>query len=469
MRRFLLIALLATIALLALLESVWSHRQGVHEIDEVFDAQLAQYARILLGLIDHTSGQSSLIDMERRLAASEGFHSAVHHPYEAQLGFQVWNAGGELLGKSASLPVDRVVPLTPGFHSAAIADQPWRFFSLHDERHGRWLVAGQNSAVRSELAARFALHDVSTALALVLAMGAAVIMIMRLGLGPLDKLARQVSQRDADDLRPLDGTGLPLELQPLASSINGAFGLLESALERERQFASDAAHELCTPVAIIQTQLENALAEASIASEPALRSALDATRSLGQLIRQLLELARLSPESQRASYESVDLKQLVAEQIASHVAAIDDKQLDVSLAGEPGAQVSGNPRLLAILVRNLLDNAIKYTPRAGTIDIAVETREAMVELRIGDSGTGIPAEFRQPALQRFHRLPQQQADAGVAGSGLGLALVDMIARMHGASLTLGAADAGGLQVTLQFPVGSALPLFNDSGRLSAAR
>ncbi len=457
MRRFLLIALLATIALLALLESVWSHRQGVHEIDEVFDAQLAQYARILLGLIDHTSGQSSPIDMERRLAASEDSNSTTHHPYEAQLGFQVWAESGQLLGKSVSLPLERMVPLVPGFHSADIAGQPWRFFSLHDERHGRWLVAGQNSAVRSELAARFALHDVSTALALVLALGAAVMMIMRLGLAPLDKLARQVSQRDADDLRPLDGTGLPLELQPLATSINDAFGLLESALERERQFASDAAHELRTPVAIIQTQLENALAEAGSSSGPALQSALEATRSLGQLIRQLLELARLSPESQRASFEPVDLKQLAAEQIALQVAAIDGKQLDVSLAAKPGAQVAGNPRLLAILVRNLLDNAIKYTPRGGTIAMVVESRASMVELRIADSGPGIPAEFRQRALQRFHRLAQQQADAGVSGSGLGLALVEMIARMHGAILRLGTAEAGGLQVALQFPAYGVAP------------
>ncbi len=451
MRRFLLITLLATIALMAMLESIWSHRQGTHEIDEVFDAQLAQYARILLGLIDHASGQASLLEVERWLAASESAHSAEHHPYEAQLGFQVWTESAELLGKSSSLPSTRLGPLEQGFSGAEVDGQPWRFFSLYDAQHGRWLVAGQNSAVRRELAARFALHDVSTAVALVLALGAAVLMIMRLGLAPLDRLARQLSRRDADDLRPLDGTGLPGELQPLASSINGALGSLQDALDRERQFASDAAHELRTPVAIIQTQLENALAEPGEAAEPALRSALQATRSLGQLIGQLLELARLSPENQRSNHQPVELTQLVAEQVANHVAAIDAKHQDVSLAGDPGVQVLGNPRLLSILVRNLLDNAINYTPVAGTIAIVVASSGSTVQLSVSDSGPGIAPGLRQRAVQRFCRLPRQQADADVSGSGLGLALVEMIARAHRASLTLDCAEAGGLEVKLQFP------------------
>lgn len=452
MRRFLLITLLATIAGMALLESIWSHRQGTHEIDEVFDAQLAQYARILLGLVDHASGRSSLVEVERWLAASGSVHSAEHHPYEAQLGYQVWTDSGELLGKSSSLPATPQGPLAEGFSTAEIDDQPWRFFSLHDVEHGRWLVAGQNSAVRRELAARFALHDVSTALALVVALGVAVVMIMRLGLAPLDRLAEALGRREADDLRPLQSSGLPRELQPLVASINGALGSLQSALDRERQFASDAAHELRTPVAIIQTQLENALADSGPAPEPTLRAALQATRSLGQLIGQLLELARLSPEKQRSNYERVALSRLVAEQVAVNVAAIDARHLEVSLAGDPNVQVSGNPRLLGILVRNLLDNAIKYTPEAGTIDIVVRSTGSTAELSIADSGPGIPPELRQRALQRFYRLPRQQADSSVSGSGLGLALVEMIARAHCARLNLGSGPAGGLEVKVQLPL-----------------
>ena len=452
MRRFLLITLLATIASMAMLESIWSHRQGTHEINEVFDAQLAQYARILLGLVDHASGRSSLVEVERWLAASGSVHSAEHHPYEAQLGYQVWTDGGELLGKSSSLPANPQGPLAEGFSTAEIDDQPWRFFSLHDVEHGRWLVAGQNSAVRRELAARFALHDVSTALALVVALGVAVVMIMRLGLAPLDRLAEALGRREADDLRPLQSSGLPRELQPLVASINGALGSLQSALDRERQFASDAAHELRTPVAIIQTQLENALADSGPAPEPTLRAALQATRSLGQLIGQLLELARLSPEKQRSNYERVALSRLVAEQVAVNVAAIDAKHLEVSLAGDPNVQVSGNPRLLGILVRNLLDNAIKYTPEAGTIDIVVRSTGSAAELSIADSGPGIPPELRQRALQRFYRLPRQQADSSVSGSGLGLALVEMIARAHCARLTLDSGPVGGLEVKVQLPL-----------------
>ncbi len=152
------------------------------------------------------------------------------------------------------------MPLQAGYHSAQLAGQAWLFFALYDSEHQRWVVAGQSAQVRTELASRFALHDVATAIALVLALGLAVLLIMRMALAPLDKLAWQVSQRDEHDLRSIDSSELPLELQPLADSINSAFGRLQKAFDREKQFTNDAAHELRTPVAIIQTQLENALA-----------------------------------------------------------------------------------------------------------------------------------------------------------------------------------------------------------------
>jgi two-component system sensor histidine kinase QseC len=449
MRRFLLLALLATILLLAVLESIWSHRQGVHEIDEVFDAQLAQYAHTLLGLIDHGESRQGMADLDRRLAATE--IAGAHHRYEAQLGFQMWRGPDELLVSSSSLPASQLVPLQPGYQHADIAGQRWLFFTLHDAEHGRWLVAGQNSAIRSELAGRFALHDVTTAIALILALGTAVVLIMRLGLAPLDKLARQVGKRDENDLRAVATGDLPRELQPLAESINRAFARIDRALDREKQFTNDAAHELRTPVAIVQTQLENALADSTGATRPAIAAALDATRNLGQLIRQLLELARLSPESQRASYESVELHQLVREQIAANLALVDRKQLEVSLGGTAPVVVRGNPRLLAILVRNLLDNAINYTPVGGSIEASIDLLPGGAQLCISDSGPGIPAPQRQLALQRFYRLPAQQGDAGVSGCGLGLTLVDMIAQLHGARLELGDATPAGLRVCVQFP------------------
>ena len=204
-------------------------------------------------------------------------------------------------------------------------------------------------------------------------------------------------------------------------------------------------------MAIIQTQLENALAIADADSSHAIESALAATRSLAQLISQLLELARLSPESQRASYQAINLYSLVREQIGTSLAAIDARRLRVSLAGDEDAMVTGNSRLLAVMVRNLLDNAIKYTPEGGRIEANVDCAGGVTGLSISDTGPGIPVELRHSALQRFYRLPAQQADSGVSGCGLGLALVEMIAQLHGASLSLSAAAGGGLQVTLQFP------------------
>lgn len=451
MRRFLLLALIITICLLAVLEGLWSYRQGVHEIDEVFDAQLAQYARTLLGLIDHATGPQGIVELKRRLAASDAGHSGEHHPYEAQLGFQVWHAPGELIGHSASLPRRSLVPMTPGYHRAVVDGDDWLFFCLYDSEHQRWIVAGQSSAVRRELAGRFALRDISSAIALAVALGLAVLIIMRVGLAPLDKLARQVAVRDANDLGGIDCADTPRELQALVASINSAFDRLDKALGRERQFANDAAHELRTPVSIIQTQLENALAVASGESVPALESALESTRSLTQLISQLLELARLAPESMRDAHEEVELYALVAGQIAQNLSAFDSKCLQVSLSGEDAVQVCGNRRLLEILVRNLLDNATKYTPEEGEIKVCVDGRGGKPELRISDSGPGIPPAQRQRALQRFYRLPPQQAEAGVSGCGLGLALVDMITQIHGAQLDLSDSDAGGLQVSVRFP------------------
>jgi signal transduction histidine kinase len=171
---------------------------------------------------------------------------------------------------------------------------------------------------------------------------------------------------------------------------------------------------------------------------------------MAQLIRQLLELARVSPESQRAGYQRVDLHSIVRAQIAAHLPAIDRKRQSVSLQGARAAMVTGNERLLGVLVRNLLDNAIKYTPEGGGIEAHIARGAGAVCLCIDDSGPGIPAAERQRSLQRFHRLPAQHGDAGVSGCGLGLTLVDMIAQLHGASLEMSEAAMGGLRVRVRF-------------------
>ena len=262
------------------------------------------------------------------------------------------------------------------------------------------------------------------------------------GLTPLDTVAREIASRQADKLEPVAPASAPGEIRPLVEAINGLFVRVEHALESERRFTADAAHELRTPLAALAAQAQ-VVQRARNAEERdhAVEQLIASTRRAGRLVDQLLTLARLDPDNTAVS-EAVSLDRLAEDVCATHGAEAVEKAIALELDAMP-ATVTGSTDMLRILLRNLIDNALRYTPAGGRVTVSV----APGILSVTDTGPGIPATERERVFDRFHRLAGQDTE----GSGLGLSIVARIAERHGATVELGAGEGGkGLRVAVRF-------------------
>ncbi|HTL91065.1 MAG TPA: ATP-binding protein, partial [Steroidobacteraceae bacterium] len=331
-------------------------------------------------------------------------------------------------------------------------------FSTEKTREGRWRVFGvqamtrviqvaQPMSVREQRAAELALQTLKP-FALLLPVLALVIWIaVGHALEPLRRLTGQVKARRVDALDGLPATQLPDEVQPLVRALNDLLGRLRAALERERAFMADAAHELRTPLTALHLQM-GMLARASSEAE---RESAMGTLSAGvqraiRLIEQMLALARQQPRAESPRVP-VRLDELAREIVAELVPLADAGRIDLGVAAAQPATVAADNEALRTLLRNLVDNAVRYTPPGGRVDVTVESTAAGPRLTVTDDGPGIPPDERMRVFDRFYR----RAGTSPTGSGLGLAIVKAIADAHGASVTLGnGADGKGLAVTVTF-------------------
>jgi two-component system OmpR family sensor kinase len=269
------------------------------------------------------------------------------------------------------------------------------------------------------------------------------------GLRPLSAMSRAVAKRRPDALAPLAERDLPAELQPLAGSLNDLLSRLDAALGAQRRFTADAAHELRTPLAALKLQLDMARRADDVPARLAAYDDLEAgVERAAHLVDQLLTLARVEPEALATRAADCDLVALAKEAIVARGALAADKRVDLGLARDAPVPVRGDPASLAILLSNLLDNALRYTPAGGKVDVAIDDDGGVAVLTVADTGPGIPAEERDRVFDRFFRGAGNRAP----GSGLGLSIVKRIADAHHATITLDApAQGSGLVVTVRFP------------------
>lgn len=452
LRRRLLLGLTLATGLLWLAVAVSSYFRAHHEADEIFDAQLAEVAQALLVIAD-TSTPGQMLTMPEP-----------SHRYQQKILFQIWaerDGRTALLVRSDNAPESPVTE-TPGFSEREWNGEVWRFYSQEDEiaapgtdRH-RVFVA-QSHTVRDELSQDIALRLLAPLLLGLPLLAAAIWFAVGAAVGPLSAIAAQVRHRQPQRLDPIVADQpLPLEVAPLVSAINDLFQRVGTALQNERNFTADAAHELRTPLAALKVQAQVARRASDEAQRNQSLAQVEAgVARMTHLVEQLLTLARLDPLSQQQSAqapERVDLPDLVAEAaaLAMPQALAKQQTLEVSLGEGPDQPqaIQGNAALLQVLLRNLLENAIRYTPEGGAIEVGVAGRRLWVQ----DSGPGIPADARGRVLDRFYR---HSNAAGVAeGAGLGLTIVARIAELHGATLSLGGADgAKGLVVRVAFSAG----------------
>lgn len=453
LRRRLLLLLLGGVSAGWLVTLVWSYADAHHEIDELFDAQLAQTAQALLAHGGGLRRQPKVRDKPRGHDDDEDDHDdevrepeRVIHRYQSLVLFQIWGRDGGLVLRSANAPA------TPwgdaeGFSDVQRPDGLWRTYSQWDREGRSRVVVAEHHQGRSELAGKVAARLLMPALVGLPLLGLWVWLATRHGLAPLDSAAREIAVRQPKHLDPVVLETAPEEVRPLVEAINSLFGRVERTLEGERRFTADAAHELRTPLAALAAQAQ-VVGRARDAAER--RHALDqlttSIRRAARLVDQLLTLARLDPE-EPIPEEPVSLDRLAEEICAAHGPAALDKGVDLELEAQP-ATVAGSADMLRILLRNLVDNAIRYTPAGGRVSVTV----APGRLSVSDTGPGIPPEERQRVFDRFHRLDGQDTE----GSGLGLSIVARIAERHRATVSLHTAESGhGLRVTLRFPVKAA--------------
>jgi two-component system sensor histidine kinase QseC len=337
-----------------------------------------------------------------------------------------------------------------GFSETRSNDGHWRHFSQWNEGNTLQVQVSENHHIRDELIGHIAWRLLFPALFGLPLIGLWVWIATRRGFASLDGIARQIASRDPQQLQPVQPATAPEEIRTLLEALNGLFLRVEHTLEAERRFTADAAHELRTPLAALQAQLQ--VAQRARDSEERDRSMNQLQSGLtraAHLVDQMLHLARLDPESGLPDPKAVNLAGLAEEVCADLGPQILEKNIDFDLTTTADCQVTGQPEWLRVLMRNLVDNAVRYTPEGGLVRVDIARNDAVVTLSVNDSGPGISINERESVLRRFHRLNQ----GSQPGSGLGLAIVARIAELHGAALKLGASNTPkGLLVTVQFPV-----------------
>jgi len=434
-RRALLFSLLAGLAAIGVLASGATYVAARHEIGELLDLQLKQLANSTR-IDDLLRGRKPGFD-PRAEPSGDGV---------TELVTQIWDRDGVLVYWSRpglGLPV----PVTPGYATVHVDRRDWRVYTLVQGTHA--LQVAQAEDEREAIATKTALRTLLPFIVLIPLFGLMIWYAVGRGLRPLFAMSQAVAKRQPDALAPLSERNLPQELQPLAASLNALLGRLDSALGAQRRFTADAAHELRTPLAALKLQLDVAR---RANDQPARAAAYDdlnaGVERASHLVDQLLTLARIEPEALATRAVDCDLAAIAKESIVARGALAAKKHIDLGLAREAAAPVRGDPASLAILLSNLLDNALRYTPAGGKIDVAVDSVDGRAVLTVVDTGPGIPAEERERMFDRFFR----GVDNRELGSGLGLSIVKRIADAHRAAIELGSPEHGsGLVVTVRFP------------------
>lgn len=430
--------------------ALWVWRDARHELDELLDGHLAQAAALLVAqqgvaIEHHREGEGAGED-------DTPIDAPVLHRYGPRVAFQVWHEG-RLVLRSAQIGSVPLGEHPSGFATRRIDGVEWRVFAALGAEHDIRVYVGERTDARAHILRSVLDGSLGPLLVALPLLAALLWWAVRRGLEPLRRLGLAVAQRDPQALQPLASdpaqTPLPAEIKPLVDALNTLFARIAGSIETERRFTADAAHELRTPIAAIRAQAQVALGadEDEAARNAALRHTLAACDRATRLVEQLLTLARLEANG-TAARETVDLVRVARDVLAELAPLALARGQTLSLDGAPHATVRGAPLLLAVLVRNLVDNALRYAPDGACVAVEVTEDRDVVTLRVQDSGPGLDDTQRERLGERFFRV----LGNALPGSGLGWSIVRRVALAHGAQIATARSPAlGGLDVTVRFP------------------
>lgn len=464
-RRRLIANLLITIAFVSLITLGLSYNDARHEVQELFDAQLAQSGRVLQALllpellVGPSDDLQKLLERFTRLPSNglEKYEDEAHalgHEYERKLAFQVWNRDKQLLLHSATAPLvalspNALDPVNRGFSDEIVGAFDWRVFSLWDDSEQYLIQVGERYDVRDELTTKISRQLITPSLVSLPFLGLMIWIGIGRGLRPVQKVAEEVTRRDPEYLESMDVGPVPSEIKPLVGSLNRLFDRLKNALETERRFTDDAAHELRTPLAALKTQAQVSLRATDDAErQQALRQVVNSVDRATHLVEQMLTLSRLDPTTTLLVREKINLHELTADVVAQLVPVAMQKNIDVEITGSETAIVLVEPISMSILIRNLVDNAIRYTPAHGEVVVNIEQQpDHQVILSVVDTGPGIDPVLQGRVFDRFYRVTGNSSP----GCGLGLSIVRRVADLNGLRVELKNKEQGtGLIASVYF-------------------
>jgi signal transduction histidine kinase len=420
-----------------LLTGLWIASRIVHETREMFDEELLRTAASVLAV---------MADSPR-----DGAAPTSRDDEDAGVpSISLRDASGRLLLHHGELPALAFDPGEAHFHTLTHASRRWRVYQRWDAGKRYWLQLAAPLDQRDELLGQLARALLLPLAGLLAMLPLAIAIGLRLGLAPLRRLSRAIGRNPA--LAPvLSRPDIPAELLPLTQALDMLVANLDRALQRERGFTADAAHELRHPLSVLQLELDLAGAAASADERQRhLDRAHAGLSRMERLVGQLLVLSRVDNLAGLDDAAPLDLHEVLAASLREVSQRALGRGVDLSLEGARDVRVQGSAGLLAIAFGNLLDNAIRHAQ--GRVTVALEAGDAHVEVVVEDDGRGFDAASVARLGERFHRPPGSSGN----GSGLGLSIVRAVAALHGGELELGQAEDGGARAILRLPLAAAV-------------
>ena len=461
-RKFLLINLLLAITITTTLTAIGNYFLDQKDIQEHLDTLMAISALSYQALLGDDLHQRPLLKIQDTLETiPEKVETYYQRPlldnepqehYLDKFNFQVWTNGGKLLLHSSGAPK---IPLTAdrdGFSDKTIGNQRWRVFTAYNNKAGIRTVLAERYDTRNELGHRIAQDDLYIMLLTFPLSGLLIWIIIGRGLDSLDRVAQELANRAPSHLEPVNIKEVPEEIKPVLDELNKLFFRLKEGFEREKRFAADAAHELRTPLAALKAQAQVALNSNVIEEKnAALVKLIASVNRSTHIVQQLLTMSKLVPEASNINdLVVVNLAKIAQEVLVMLAPTAIEKQIELEFEPEKRTpNFLGNPTAISILIRNLVDNAIRYCKEDGQVLVKVYRLNNEVVLEVRDNGPGIPVELQSRVFERFFRVLGNKSP----GSGLGLAIVQQICALHNGRVVLESPKEGtGLVVKVFFPI-----------------
>lgn len=463
-RTFLLINLLLSVALITSLAIVGNLVLAHEDIQAELDAQLIKSTLRMQSLFTSTEPQVHQANNNKPLKnAPNPINSAniierLNHELpltldhlESALEFQVISRTGEILIKSAGAPASPFTKTgSAQLITKTIGGQDWRISAITNPHNQITITLAEQLQSRKNLENKLTQDSIYIMLVTIPFLGLLIWIIVGRGLHSLESLTEAVKHREPTYLEPVNTDNVPVEIEPIVTELNGLFERLKGAFERHERFTSDAAHELKTPLAALSTQTQVALkTDTPQDRNQALLKVLGGVNRCTHVVQQLLTFSRMCPEAGLQEPEEVNLTKQAIDVAAMLAPEAIAKNVELELTHpEETVAIIGNATAIGILIRNLVDNAIRYGKENGQVTINLSHTSANATIRVIDDGPGIPEELRQRVFERFFRVIGNRS----TGSGLGLGIVQQIVKLHKAKIQLlTPADHPGLEVQITFP------------------